>query len=197
MNVDAVGAAANDQASIELTAPPNPQVVWRVNRSTNYMHVNRGTLLASLREKYGKETAAFQNSLDAPATNDTQIQTMFWLMDESGRRVPAPRAAGSLSLCGFTAPRGAAPDEPLFHGEPSGDSQLSDPWVRSSCVGTIVNIQAWQGRDPQIIELMYVTVVDFPLYLRSASATAAWWKAAAEKARQQDLERSKQNKPKL
>src|SRR5262249_18726772 len=150
---------------------------------TNFMHVNRSTLLASLREKYGKETAAFQNSLDTPATRDDQIVTMFWLIDERGQRATAPRSAGLLSLCGPSAPQGAAPNDELFHGTGGyNSSQLSDPWLRSSCIGTIITIQPHQ--DPQIIELMMATVVDTPLYVRSAGATAVWWKAAAERARQ-------------
>ena len=196
MNVDAVGVAGNDKGSVEITAPPNPQVVWRVSRGTNAMHVNRATLLASLREKYGKETLALQNG-GAPAANDGQIYTLYWLIDERGQRAAPPRPLTSLQSCEISFPRGASPDMELFHGERTIDGQLQDPWARSSCIGTIVNIQAWEGRDPQIIELMYATVVDIPLYLRSGAATGAWWKAAAERARQQELEKTKQNKPKL
>jgi hypothetical protein len=73
INSNAVGAAGNEQIAVEITPPPNPQVVWRVNRFTNFMHVNRATLLASLREKYGKETIAFANGIDYPAKNDREI----------------------------------------------------------------------------------------------------------------------------
>ena len=198
INSNAVGAAGNEQIAVEITPPPNPQVVWRVNRFMNRIHVNRATLLASLREKYGKESIAFSLNIDYPAKNDKEIQLMYWLIDERGAHVAAPRSAKTLSDCGFYAPQqGVKPDPQLFRGEASTDAVFQDKWNSTSCIGTIVNIQADQGRDPDIIESMYATVVDVPLYLRSTSATAAAWKAAADKARQQDLEKSKQAKPKL
>jgi hypothetical protein len=198
MNVDAVGVQGNDKAAVDVTPPPNPQVVWRVSRETNMLHVNRATLLASLREKYGKESIAFvgNGNLDSPTTNDNQIGLLYWLIDEHGKHVaapPNPRVA--MANCSWKAPQGAPMDNELFHGERTLDPVFQDAWAASSCIGTIVNIQPFN--DPQIIELMYATVQDVPLYLRSAAATGTWWKAAANKSRQDDLERSKQNRPKL
>jgi len=47
-----------DQVTVDVTLPPNKQAVWRVVRQ--HYFANKGilktTLLASLREKYGKET---------------------------------------------------------------------------------------------------------------------------------------------
>jgi hypothetical protein len=120
---------------------------------------------------------------------------LYWLIDERGAHVAAPRSARTLISCGWTAPQqGVRVDDQLFRGEGTTDAVFQDKWNATSCVGTIVLIQ---GRDPDIIDSMYATVVDIPLYLRSSAATAAAWKAAAEKARQQELEKSKQAKPKL
>ena len=197
INSGAVGAAANEQIAVEITPPPNPQVVWRVNRFMNRMHVNRATLLASLREKYGKESIAFSGAIDSPAKNDKDDQLMYWLIDERGAHLAAPRSAQTLASCGWYPPQnGVKPDPQLFRGEPSTDAVFQDKWNSTSCVGTIINISA-DGRDPDIIEGMFATVVDIPLYLRSTAATAKAWKAAADKAHQDDLEKSKQANPKL
>jgi hypothetical protein len=197
MNLDAVGAAGNDQAVVDLTPPPNNQVVWRVWRSTNFMHVNRNTLIAALREKYGKETVAFEAAIgDAEVTTDaTKITDMVWLIDERGTPVAPPRSMRTLAIVGQAlGPQPVNSDEQLFHGEPTINPFLQDPWVQSSGVATVVK---FTRGDAQIIEAMLATTFDVPLYLRSASATAAWWRAAADKARQEDLERSRQAKPKL
>jgi hypothetical protein len=199
MNQDAVGAAGNDQAAVGVTAPPNIPVVWRVGRLTNMMHINRATLIASLREKYGKESIAFADAVEQASisTDDRRITWMVWLYDESGKRVAPPREARSLQQCtGFVGPRPIFDQELLQTGD-AGRAQYTDPWLTSSCVAAVVNFTPWQGRDPQIIEVMMSGVIDMPLYLRSAKNTAGWYQAGVEQLRQQELERSKQARPKL
>jgi hypothetical protein len=80
-----------DQVTVNVTLPPNTQAVWRVARQ--HWFANKGipktTLLASLREKYGKETLTNYNQ-NKPATDDSQIQNLLWLFDEQGRPAPLP-----------------------------------------------------------------------------------------------------------
>ena len=192
MNLNALGTQGNDQTVVDVTAPPQAQVVWRVARMTNFMHINRTTLLSSLREKYGKESVALAPGW-VPARNDTDIVGMFWLIDERGQRVAAPKDLSLLAGCQLTTPQPMTWDDQALS---TGKHSSFDAWVSSSCVGTSAVI-TYNDRDPQIVELMLVGSVDVPLYLRTATATAASWKAAQDKARQQDLERSKQVKPKL
>src|SRR5262245_61854249 len=47
-----------DMVSVDVTLPPNKQAVWRVDRRHFFpgKGIPKATLLASLREKYGKET---------------------------------------------------------------------------------------------------------------------------------------------
>lgn len=47
-----------DQVTVDVTLPPNKQAVWRVIRQHFFADkgIPKTTLLASLREKYGKET---------------------------------------------------------------------------------------------------------------------------------------------
>ena len=53
-NILSPDALGTPDAYLSFTAPPNKQLVWRINRFTRNMHVNYDTLLAALRQKYGK-----------------------------------------------------------------------------------------------------------------------------------------------
>lgn len=78
-----------DVVAIDLTLPPEKQAVWRVARYAMNQHANRTTVLAALREKYGKETVAFASPNDpTPTTDDRQILSMLLVV----RRARAPRA---------------------------------------------------------------------------------------------------------
>ena len=80
-----------DQVSVDVTLPPNKQAVWRVIRQHDFANkgIPKTTLLASLREKYGKETLTNVNQ-NKPPTDDSQIQNLLWLFDEQGRPAPLP-----------------------------------------------------------------------------------------------------------
>src|SRR5439155_13864537 len=172
--------------------PPNMQVVWSVWRMAVMQHVNRGTLLTALREKYGKESVASRNGGDAPA-NDRQILDMYWLFDEQGRRVPLPGSWNSSGQACGLAPREGQVIPDAWIKEP-GQGGI-DPWCASSYVGVHAGISYFG--DPDIIETITVEVMDIPLARRAAKVTAAWRQAELEKLRQQEIEKSKQNKPKL
>src|SRR5579884_736167 len=86
-----------DEVIVDVTLPPNKQVVWRVYRVHFFPDkgILKTTLLASLREKYGKETRA-ENQQGKPTTDDTHITRMLWLMDEQGRPTPPPPLNGMV-----------------------------------------------------------------------------------------------------
>ena len=50
--------------SLSFTAPPGPQLIWGTLRMTQHLHINKLTLIAALREKYGKETTALTQVAD-------------------------------------------------------------------------------------------------------------------------------------
>lgn len=74
-----------DQVRVDVTLPPNKQAVWRVERT--HFFPNKGipkpTLLASLREKYGKESRAMEPS-GKPTKDESQIISLLWFLDEQG-----------------------------------------------------------------------------------------------------------------
>ena len=48
-----------------------------------------------------------------------------------------------------------------------------------------------------IVEIMVTEMTDFPLADRTAHVSTAWQRAGAEKARQAEIEKSKQQRPAL
>jgi hypothetical protein len=186
-NISDPATAESPLGYISFTAPPEKQVVWRVARETRRMHVNRETLLATLREKYGKETVSLVSSGMGSkiTTDDSQIADMFWLFDEHGGRVPLPPpTVGSVAVC------------PSRFGDiemPTDDADLTRryPGWCASFVGVHVAIP-----DPrQIVESVSTEMIDLPLAMRTAHASIVWQRALAEKAHQEELERSKKAKP--
>src|SRR5437773_2992386 len=93
-----------DVVTVEVTLPPNKQAVWRVKREHFFANngIPKTTLLASLREKYGKESQAMDQSGRA-TTDEKQIVSLLWLMDERGRPSALPPSsivASPYRTCG-------------------------------------------------------------------------------------------------
>jgi hypothetical protein len=186
-NISDPSTAESPLAFISFTAPPEKQVVWRVVRDSRRINVNRETLLATVREKYGKETVSLVSSgMGSKATtDDTQIADMFWLFDEHGARVPLPApTVGSVAMC-----PGTGGDIEM----PTDDADLLRryPGWCATFVGVHVTIP-----DPRpIVSSVMTEIVDLPLAMRTAHASIVWQRGLAEKQHQEELERSKKVKP--
>lgn len=92
-----------DIVTVYVTLPPNKQAVWRIDREHFFPDkgIPKKTLLASVREKYGKESRATYGS--PTTTDESQIVSLLWLMDEQGRPATLPPRVGvtdPLSSCG-------------------------------------------------------------------------------------------------
>jgi hypothetical protein len=184
-------------AYLSFTAPPDKQVVWHAARSTRRMHINRDTLLAALRQKYGKETAALQTSgmASKPAKDDSQIAELFWLFDEHGGRVPWPAETVFPNRVIWDCARSNTLGQ-LAEGQagmPMNDEDLSKHQFSGWCA-SLVGVHIAIDNTP-IVETAFTEMIDGPLALRTAHASAVWQRSLAEKARKDDLERSKQAKP--
>jgi hypothetical protein len=179
-----------DDFNFQTTLPPDKQVVWKVRRITKGMHINRETLLAALRTKYGKESVATGNDPRAPINGDAQITQILWLFDESGRHVQVPYSNASVAMdCGADTPSG--PGGAYLLNEAHGEQRSVNGWCASSYVGVKVVI----GHTEPIVENVVTEMMDLPLAIRTSHSTAAWYRAESERARKADLERSKQAKP--
>ena len=180
----------HNQAGVDFTYPPNTQVVWHVAR-TSHPQVAHGTLVAALRQKYGKESFGL-DGVGAAVANDAAITEMYWVFDERGQPVSGMRLAnGSPYGCGgqFTnfATTGMPAD--FYLGVASNRGGTPTGYCASSYVAVHVALS-----DQDIVNDMSADIVDLPLMMRSSVVTDAWMKAGAQKARQQDIDKSKQEK---
>ena len=194
-----------DQVTVDVTLPPNKQAVWRVVRQ--HYFANKGilktTLLASLREKYGKETRTNFNEKQ-PATDDSQIHHLLWLFDEQGRPAPLPSKPkkdgpdfanqSTLTWCAGLGDGAQLAMIEVYANSPKGVNSETD-WCYSSY--NAVGVSVTSAETPELYTQMRVVAVSLPLALRAAEATSKWKKDIAEGQHKQDSEKARQEKPKL
>jgi hypothetical protein len=184
-NILPTGEIATDVV-VSLTAPPSRQVVWHIVRFTRRLHANHANVLATLREKYGKESFA-ASANGSKTTEERNIGMLFWIYDEQGKREPMPaaQAFGSNDIT-FCLGRGIN----LNPGPRIPMDEVKDPNWCASFVGVVAQI------DPtEIVENTTVAVMDLRLANRTANAYVAWKRDADAKARAAEIEKSKKNKP--
>jgi len=179
-----------DAAAVDLTGPPNQQVVWNLSRDLNQPKVAHNVVVAALRQKYGKETYAGGPG-GTPVTDDSQILHMWWVFDEQGHLAPQAKIiSGSPFGCGsFYSTDGSWHTyQKVMLGQDTG--------LPTYCTSSYVGVEALLSNQP-ILEDINLNIVDLPLMVRSAKATAAWANGMDDKARQEELQREKQMKPQL
>jgi hypothetical protein len=192
-----------DSVTVDVTLPPNKQSVWRVSRTHSFPDkgIPRGTLLAQLREKYGKETRAFGEGGHPPA-DDRQIRRLFWFLDEQGHPVkptPTPNGADPSQVCEGSGPWSGIVESPGWGGVGSPQYQFLNKdfiWSLSNCTAVYVDFSV--GAMPELYESMAVYIHSLPMGARAGEATLKWRQDIAEGKHKQDLEKAKQQeKPKL
>jgi hypothetical protein len=197
-NIIQTDSLGTPDAYLSFTAPPGPQIVWRITRFTHRIHTNRALLLAALRGKYGKESMAYPAGGGQPTDDDSQIGHMVWLFNEQGARVPLPPARffpgfGNVWDCsnavGGLNPQPAMPEEEALYPQ-----QLFPGWC-SNFVGIRVTLTAGESLD--IIENTNTEMMDVPLAVRTAHAATVWKRELAKRLQQEDLQKSRQAKPNL
>lgn len=185
-----------ERVVVDVTPPPNQQVVWKVRRYLAQQKIYRANVLSSLREKYGKETAT------SPAVaNDQQIRDMWWVLNEQGRpeKLPPPGVHWQtgdqlVNDCART----------FVTGDPGGswfapnnlEGQLknldSSEWCKLSGVALHASVPT-----TDIVETLYVEMFDVPLAVRSGSAEMRFVNDVGKRQQQQQIDQSKQARPKL
>lgn len=179
--------------SLSFTAPPAEQTVWKVDRMTQKLHTNHNTLIAALRQKYGREAFAWQNGdTRTLITNDNQITGMLWLYDEQGNHVPMPPSTVFTTLQDFEeCTRTVSTNEPVM---PKDEDfvKRNTPWCAAHFIALIVSFSP-----TDIVENTQTMMEDIPLAVRTAHAADIWMRDLANRLHQEDLQRSKENKPTL
>lgn len=181
-----------DKVTVDVTLPPNKQAVWLVGREhfSPDKGIPRKTLLASLREKYGKESRAMAQSGKA-TTDENQITGLLWLMDEQGRPSTLP------PLVGMTDPLSSCGSEMNVESRPAMTFSGSDyKWCQSNY--TAVTVRFMDSELPELYSRMIIDIVSLPFARRAGEATMKWKQEIAEGQHKQELEKAKrQEKPKL
>jgi len=189
----AVGAEY-DKVVVDLTLPPNKQVVWRVERTHIFpaKGILKSSLLASLREKYGKETQLVQ-AQGKPVQNENEITGLWWFMDEQGHPAQPPASVVQpLSTCPRTRAANQIVETPLPN---YGNKDLA--WCLSSYTGVNIGMTT-NPSVPELYTQMEVLMVSLPIGSRAGEATKKWKDEIASGQHQQDVDAAKQQaKPKL
>ena len=192
----------DERINVNVTPPPEKQVVWRVQRFIGRQKIYRANVIASLREKYGKESAELLGGMPA---SDKDATEMWWIFDEQGQPGKWPTSSGfytsaiacqrtidNLSTDAFTSFRAEgswfAPNNIV----PMEDRIQDSGWCNTSMIAVV----AYIGSN-EIVAALGVEAINIPLALRSARAEIAWLKDLANRQQQQQVNESKQAKPKL
>jgi hypothetical protein len=180
--------------SLSFTAPPGPQVVWGTVRLTQRLHINKQTMIAALREKYGKETVAYNAGGGTDVvTNDAAIGRMLWLYDEKGARAPLPPSTSfprqnNILECVMNQKLQFEPTMPKDDDWGNGITE----WCSHHFVAIFITLG---GTD--IIENTVTQMIDLPLAIRTSHSAAAWLRDVAKKQHQEELEKTKEKTPTL
>lgn len=190
-----------ERVVVLVTPPPDKQVVWRVRRYVYFKEpVNRANVMASLREKYGKETVMFLGPSSQEKADEAHAAEMWWLFDEQGRPASLPNIDAlhnTLLACAGKFDRGDDANNPYFAVEnitpqSSRDQIAEGGWCNTSMIAVIAQITT-----EEILLSLQVDMVDIPAMTRAARAEVTALDAWAKAQQQQQVEASKQQKPKL
>ena len=196
----ASSADPKDIIVVDVTAPPNAQVVWSVNRMVSHRPTDREMFLVALRQKYGQETFAFDHASNL-ATDSESIKEVWWLFDEEGQRAPMPVAARAAVKdgCGWSNSTANYDGNPqrllnLATGMRGRTYDKLSRWCLSAGVAVHVTFLTMRsGNVTTTLTHMY----DIPLAHRSDTVTVAWWRDTVRKLEEQAIERSNRTRPAL
>lgn len=196
-------SSSGDITTLGVVLPPNKQIVWAMARQTGWTPgqtpMNRGTVLAALRQKYGKESASVMSS-GARVSSDRDIYGIYWLFNEQGKRIapPDPGFPETTGTCNGGAGYGdGAVNAPGQSGYENPIISANKAWCKSVYVAVHAQFQA-DPRDPDnLIDRLFMDEVDMPLAVRAQKATVEWYRAIGEREHQKEIEKSKQEAPRL
>jgi hypothetical protein len=199
-----------ERISVDVTLPPNPQVVWRIHRTLGPFTSTKENVLNSLYQKYGMPWNPDPNALAG------SVVVLDWLFDEQGRLAnPGTSRDDVLAMkgCmntvmqqwswnGWPATQDSLPSNSLVQGGARSVVQaippMLDPSKNPQC-NNLIHVQA--GIRPGATGptfLMNITVADFTLQHRTTMALNDAVNAIVQRgAQQQRNNASQQAVPKL
>lgn len=167
-----------DQIRVYLTQPPNEPTVWMIQRAQTFdpgVSLLKENLLAALRQKYGKESLASDHGGGG--------LYYYWVFDQNGKlQANADPRYMSCSGNAFITNIRRGPDK------------TND--ILALCYGSFLGVSLYVNmRDTQLVSAYSVELVNMPYAVTAATMTRDADKMASDKARQDELNKAKQNKP--
>lgn len=157
--------SAEEWITVDVTPPPSPQAVWRVQRHLGRQRIPRIALFASLREKYGKESAELADDIA-----DDQHATDLWWFYDTQWNVTRPGVRNANADITGCARWTASVSWFAANNVVSSASDLSeDNWCNTRT--TLVHVHIAQD---EILSSLMIEMYSIPLAVRSAKAELAW-----------------------
>jgi hypothetical protein len=173
--------ANHESTLVYLTMAPNDPMVWMITRSQNFTLspanvMSQNSLLTALREKYGKET--FTRDQGGGGLY------IYWLFDPGGKLLTS--ADQTLQGC-----NGGQMTIYMANGLPQAPTQ-----VEQACFKSYFGLKASLNLGNNgLVNSYVVELANFPYAYAAGMNTANVKKAAEQKAQQDLIKRSNQNKP--
>lgn len=170
-----------DEINVYLTDAPNDPYVWMIQRAQIFsgrdgMPISLDVVLGALREKYGKETMSTDHGGGG--------LYVYWLFDQDGRLL----ATSDPNLQGCDA-------NMIVTSMSIGVNQGAMA-ANGACYKAFFAVKAVFNRAaPPLLNGYSVELVNLPLAFQAAMRTGAMKNAGANKAKQDELNRAKQNRP--
>jgi hypothetical protein len=171
--------ATGDMVTAYLTLPPNdPPTVWMVQRSRTFDRNNvmsQDALMSGLRSKYGQETMTSDHGEGG--------LYVYWIFDKNGKLLAtADKDLQGCSGSQFVTNMRNGPD----HGST----------VTDKCYSSFLAVTAYLNRGAGGMLAAYsVELVNLPYAVQAAKITKAVSDAAANKTKQDQINKANQNKP--
>ena len=186
--------------AVAISMPPNPQQVYIVHRQLNQtIHTTVDQIVASLRQKYGQESA--------PPVGPPNSPIMTWLYNEQGQLASPSVAATTLHDCGNTGltfagvgnmPNVSEPPQPGVSSQPIVNpftvSPIQDPTKNLPCQGWVLvrAIVIGKIQNGTYDDSLDITISAYGIEKRAAYALGNALTAIANKQQQQDLNKARQ-----
>jgi hypothetical protein len=188
-----------DNTTVNFTFDSNQQTVYSVSRDVRYEpNISKPNLIDALRQKYGKETAAGDESY-LEAKNDAVITKMWWLFDEQGV-VQHPSRFDPITH----SPSGCAPGNGGANGVSNYRTMASDyvsgRLPAAKYCDSLIMLYAEFDRGGGRLDLVgdsRILLNDAALMRRSAVAIGDAQMAKARQQQQNDLKKANAAKPNL
>ena len=188
-----------DNTTVNFTFDSSQQTVYSVYRDVRYEpNISKQNLVDALRQKYGKETAAANESY-AETTDDAAIAKMWWLMDEQGHvQHPSRFDPNTHSPSGCAEANGGSDGVSNYRTEAT--EYMAGRLPAAKYCDSLITLYAVFDRGSGRLDLVgdsRILLTDAALMRRSIVAIGDAQMGKARQQQQNDLKKANEAKPNL